>query len=324
MKQIFYLSGEHIEIAREEVLALTNPKEFHQYERILILDSNSINLSDRLAYTHTIYDYLFEINIKDLDKTVEKYNWQKIYKKDFCVRIVNVTNLPNKISEKSLAIKIWKTLKKPKVNLTNSKTEITFFFIGNLVFCARLSSRIVKDFQERRPHLRPILHPTSMHPKLARACINLTGILDKNSKIADLLCGSGGILIEMGLMGFKPIGIDNDQNMIWRSKVNLDYFRIKDYDLKCSDATKYSKKIEFVVSDFPYGKNTKKQQKKDLERFYLAFLLNLRKILTKKAVVIFPSFSSYKSILKKSNFKLEKEFVVYIHASLSRKICVIS
>ena len=325
-KQIFFLSGEHVDLARAEVLALTESTNYWSVGRVLVAEHSRKKLENRLAYTHAVYDFLFESTSKNLLKDIDNFNWQPSYKKNYCARIIDF-NDRHSFSDKQLGSRIWHRLKSPKVELDKPATEYTFFVIGEKVFVGKLNALITKDFQERRPHLRPILHPTSLHPKLARACINLTGLQDsekKTAKIADLLCGSGGILIELGLMGFPALGVDNDKHMMWKAKVNLDYFRIKNYKLKLTDATKFKGKLNYVISDLPYGKNTKKAENADLERFYLNFLLNLRKILQKKAVIIFPSFSNYKTIIRKAKFKLENEFTIYIHASLSRKICVIT
>ena len=64
----------------------------------------------------------------------------------------------------------------------------------------------------------------------------------------------------------------------------------------------------------------KKDFYKNLEGFYLMFLKNLRKKLKKKAVIVFPNYVNYKKILKLSRFKIENEFSIYVHRSLTRKI----
>jgi len=73
--------------------------------------------------------------------------------------------------------------------------------------------------------------------------------------------------------------------------------------------------------------NKKIQTKKfteNLERFYLLFLKNLRKGLKKNAVIVFPSFVNYKKLLRQSKFKIEMEFKIYVHRSLTRKIVRVS
>lgn len=340
MKLIFLLSGENLELAKEEVLSLASIKDYLFVNKLLIINLNkkAINeLVKRLAYTHNIYQYLFECKINDLIKNIENFNWNSIYKENFCLRINGKTDY----KEKKLAGYIWRKLKRPKVNLENPKTLIELFFIKNKVYCGLLFKKIKKDFHLRKAHLRPELHPTSLHPKLARCLVNLTGA-KKNSIVVDPFCGAGGILIEAGLIDLKPIGYDLYNIMIKRAKINLDHYKIKNYKLINKDALKIKKKYDYIVTDLPYGLNTsiwikeknknkkislkqrnRKQRIKNLELFYLQFLKNLKKILKKKAVIIFPHYVNYKKLIKKANLKIEKEFSEFIHGSLTRKIVVL-
>ena len=131
--------------------------------------------------------------------------------------------------------------------------------------------------------------------------------------------------------------------MIKRAKINLDYYKISNYQLINQDALKIKKKYNYIVTDLPYGLNTsiwvqqgnknqkislnqtnKKEKIKNLEAFYLAFLKNLKKITKKKAVVIFPHYVDYKKLIRKANLKIEKEFSQFIHRSLTRRILVLS
>ncbi len=45
-----------------------------------------------------------------------------------------------------------------------------------------------------------------MSPKLARCMVNLTGVKE-NDLVLDPFCGTGGILIEAGIMGARVIGV---------------------------------------------------------------------------------------------------------------------
>ena len=200
-----------------------------------------------------------------------------------------------------------------------------------------------EDFESRRSHLRPFSSPSSLHPKLARALINITGI-KQNEILLDPFCGTGGFLIEAGLMDIKTIGYDINKLMIKGCIKNLKHYKIKNYKIKNQNALNLKDKFDYIVTDLPYGlnsnvllrysKNWKKHrlnlkiQKKDfykkLEQFYLKFLKNLRKKLKKKAVIIFPNYVNYKNLLKKSKFKIEKEFSSYVHRSLTRKIVKIN
>ena len=216
MKKIFLLSKQNIELAKEEVLSLTKTKEYELHDNLLIIDDKTkIDFENRLGYSHSIYNFLFKCKKTELIETLKNYNWEKIYKKDFCVRIHN----SDEFKEKELASLIWENLRKPKVNLSNPKTKIEFFVVNDLVVAGLFLSDIDKSCLNRKAHLRPELHPTSLHPRLARACINLTGLT--KGKLLDPFCGSGGILMEAGLMGFNVIGYDIDKAQIDRAKINL-------------------------------------------------------------------------------------------------------
>ena len=84
---------------------------------------------------------------KELDiKKIKDYNWNKVYKKNFCVRLYN----SRKFEERELASYIWRRLKKPKVNLTNPCTKIEIYYIKNKFYCCLLLSEIEKSFLKRK------------------------------------------------------------------------------------------------------------------------------------------------------------------------------
>ncbi len=370
MKYIFLLSKEDLKLAKEEVLALLNIKKSKLENNLLILESDDIQLADRLAYTRKAYQFLFETTKKDLIREIKAFNWQSIYKKDFCVRIHTLYKEGvagggglGGISEKNIAGHIWRTLKTPKVNLTNPKTQIEVlitngktdkpifpssakssrrsdFVNKDKIYAVKLLKELKNTFTSRKAHKRPELHPSALNPKLARALINLSGA---QKEIMDPFCGAGGILIEAGLMGLKPIGYDLYKIMIKKAKINLNHYKIKNYKLINQDALKIKQKYEYIITDLPYGLNTSiwvkkgsknkkislkqtnnKQRIKNLEDFYLKFLKTLKKILKNKAVIIFPHYVDYRKLIKRAKLKIEKEFSQYIHASLTRKIVVLS
>jgi tRNA (guanine10-N2)-dimethyltransferase len=318
MKHIFLLSKENLELSKEEVLSLEK-KEYILDDNLLILDSDNIDfLSKRLAYTKKILRLLFLCKEKELKENLENYDWQKVYKKSFSLKIEGKTDH----KEADLAGYIWNKVKNPKVDLEKPSTPIYLFFTSKKVYCCLLEKEIKQDYNKRKAHLRPENHPTSLNPRLAKALVNLTGI--KKGTLVDPFCGSGGILIEAGLMDLKTIGYDIDQIMLNRARINLENYKIKDFRLIKKDATKLNKKIQYLVTDLPYGRNTKQ---KDLENIYKPFISNLKKILTKRAVICFPLFEkkniNYKKLIKDNKLKIKKEFEYYLHKSLSKKIFVL-
>lgn len=314
MQLIFLLNKENIEFSKHEVLALTKSKKYTLADNLLILDTN-FKEYNRLAYTKAIYQFLFQCNKSQLENKIKSYNWNKIYKKNFCVR--------SEIKEKEFAGLIWNKLKSPRVNLKFPETLIQIFIIKNKAIAAKKIYENELDYSNRIPHKRPAFHPSTLHPKFAKAIVNLTGI-KKNQTLLDPFCGTGGILLEAGLMNIKIIGYDIDQMMIRRANLNLKHYRIKNYNLQQKDATKIKKSFDYIATDLPYGKNTKKQ---DMNLLYTNFLKTLKKILKKRAVIILPKFKkkslNYRNIIKKHKFKIIQEFEFKLHNTLSRKIFIL-
>ncbi|MBN2111556.1 hypothetical protein JW707_00490 [Candidatus Woesearchaeota archaeon] len=312
MKKAFLLSKANPAIGKEEILALAGTKKFEMQEDLLVLDADFD--FERLAYTKSVYDLLFECTKKQLIGKMKSFNWQKIYKKSFCLRIFG----EDKSREKDFAGYIWGNLKKPKVDLEKAGTNIHIFFTKKKVMVCLLDKKINQSgFESRRAHLRPEMHPSSLHPRLARAMVNLTGI--KTGTVTDPFCGTGGILIEAGLMGFNVEGYDIEQSMLLMAEKNLQHFKIR-HKLEKKDATAIKKKIGYVVSDLPYAKSTRKQ---NLEVLYSKFFSILKKNLHKKAVLGLPDFVDNRKLIKKAGLKVENEFNYYLHKSLSKKIFVV-
>lgn len=393
MKCIFLLSGDYIDLGKEEVVSLFDVRLSKLVNKLLIVDLKNNDekllnkIFQRLALTKSIYQFLFECKIADLIKIMKNFDWSSVYKDNFCVRTYKLDDKNNNnknpkiqspttseskqvdererelkastlsrvqfefshvtrsnplinFSEKELASYIWHSLHNPKVDLENPKTLIQLFAIKNKVYCSLLIKKIDYDFEARKSHLRPFPHPNSLHPKIARALVNITGI-KKDDVLLDPFCGTGGFLIEVGLMNIKNIGYDINKIMINGCIENLKHYKIMNYKIKNKNAVNITDKFDYVVTDLPYGLNSnammgyekedwkkhrinKKIQKKDfyknLESFYLKFLKNLRKKLKKKAVIVFPDYVDYRKLLKKSKFRIEKEFSNYVHRSLTRKI----
>jgi tRNA (guanine10-N2)-dimethyltransferase len=326
MKYLFELSMENPTISKEEILRLLNTNENLEDNKILIAEIKTGNTKHfhRLAYTHAAFQLLFSCETEEMSDRIDNFPWQSIYRKDFCVRVHNISLAESEKQyfsqesiEKQLAGKIWHKLKDPKVRLSGSETKLHFFF-GKKVYCGKLLWKNQKELLKRKAHLRPALHPSSMHPKLARAAVNLSGI--RKGTLLDPFCGSGGILIEAGVMKIKIEGHDIDGKMLDMAKTNLSHYGIKKFSLKKMNATKLNGKYAAIVTDLPYGRNTKLN---DMNKTYTTFFEKAYKC-TDSAVVMLPaSLSSSKIKGFIGRWKLHKSFTYYLHKSLSKKILVL-
>ncbi|MDP7323430.1 MAG: DNA methyltransferase, partial [Candidatus Woesearchaeota archaeon] len=291
--KLFLLSKENLDLAKQEVLSLTNQDPRNEQHDNLLVAATNKNLSKRLAYTKAIYKFLFAVKPPELEETIERFPWNTIYKDDFCVRGFNLS-----IEDEKLANQIWPHLEHPKTNLTNPKTTIHFFKTKKRIVAGLLQNQLKDDFESRKAHNRPVNHPTSLHPKLARCMINLTGI--EKGTIVDPFCGSGGILLEASLLNLEPIGYDTEKTMIQAAKTNLAHFKTE-AQLINKDALTITTKFPYIATDLPYAVNSRSQ---DLKALYTAFIKRLDRILTKRAVIGFPHFFGYNSLLEKTDLKI--------------------
>ncbi|MFH0979028.1 MAG: DNA methyltransferase, partial [Candidatus Woesearchaeota archaeon] len=203
----------------------------------------------------------------------------------------------------------------PRVNLDKPTTRIDIFFIGSRAYAGLFLFEIEHDFEGRKAHLRPKMFPTSLHPKLARAMVNMTGI--KKGTIVDPFCGTGGILIEAALMGIKAKGYDINPEMVSASIQNTK--GLKGVKVEVKDARKLDKKIGYVVTDMPYGRNSTAER-----HLYRKFFKVLDSLLLNTAVIGIPSEISGAAMLKGTGLKLKTSITYYLHRSLSKKILVVS
>ena len=308
--KLLLLSKENIPLARGEAEALLGKGTLD--ENILLINTNKT--TDRLACTRLIANVLFETTEKALEKAITSFNWNKIIKKTFAVYFREDEAISQSLSREYGGI-IYDELTKPEVNLSNPDSKILIFKTKNKIYVTLLEWENEENSTERSSKLWPSQRPITMKPKITRACVNLTGA---TKSIYDPMCGTGGFLIEAGLMGLKVTGSDNDDEMIKCSETNLKYYKIKNFKLFVKDGLKITKDYDYIITDMPYGKNTKDIS----DDLYPKFIKVLEKHVKKRAVLIFPDFANVEKLLKKSKLKIKAKYSHYLHKSLSREIFV--
>lgn len=309
------LSRDNLPLAIAEISTLSSVKKIDG--SFALVNGDEKELQKRLAYTHAIHEFLFEADEKSFESKLEEFDWS-IIDKSFAVRVHNAPE-----PESYYANLVWKKISHPLVDLKNPEIEIHIFF-HNIIYACIFIGETDKSYLERKPHERPEMHPTSLSPKLAKCCVNLTGA-GKNDTIVDPFCGSGGILIEAGLMGMKTVGYDISKKMLDMAEKNISHYGIKKYSLEQKDSTKLSDPIDYAVTDLPYGINSKLSE--PIAELYENFLKALQNILKKRAVVMFPhtvpNAVDSSALLQKHGFYIVSSFDVIIHNNLTKKIYVV-
>ena len=130
-------------------------------------------------------------------------------------------------------------------------------------------------------------------PKLAQILINLCGNLPEGGRLLDPFCGTGVVLQEALMMGYKAYGTDISERMVEYSKKNLEWFvnknglDDKDITLSVGDATNFcwQQPIDAVACEGYLGHPMSmvptemklKAEKQECRAIILGFLKNLAK-----------------------------------------------
>lgn len=169
---------------------------------------------------------------------------------------------------------------------------------------------------------RPFSRPISIHPKFARALVNLAGV-PMAGTLLDPFCGTGGILLEAAEMGLRAIGLDRDPAMVRGARTSLR--RSHDpADLGIADAGHLPVRptaIQGIATDPPYGRAASSRGE-SVDRLYARAFDAFAMVLPKggRAAVILPNEQSVE--LGSASLELVESHALRVHRSLVRHFCV--
>ncbi len=212
---------------------------------------------------------------------------------------------------------------KGRVSFKDPDFVVRVYHLDSWYAGVEIFSGIGKELHSRRAPMRPFFSPISIDPRHARFMVNIAGTKEGET-ILDPFCGTGGILLEAGLMGRKVLGNDWSLQMTTGARLNLKYFGVRDYIIGNDDFLEMEirEPVAAIVTDFPYGKNSRLSQK-NLEQLYGASFRKFHAILPegRKGVVV---VSERKLLdLAKDYFHIEKIFQFRVHRSLTRYFAVL-
>ncbi|MCZ3366760.1 MULTISPECIES: TIGR01177 family methyltransferase [Methanobacterium] len=342
MEIIFILSGENETLPKAEVTASLEAEnvsfniKYHQ-NGILIIeiadeDSAVIEvIGKKVAYTHEICKLLFKTSTPHLNDDIQKYPWKDIISQDYAVRVKRVGIDPD-FNSQAMEIELGGIIKKElgdkaKVNLENPDTFLrTIVLDDSVIVSKQLVKRSKKHYNDLKPHKRPFFYPGSMSPKLARGMVNLARA-KKGRAVLDPFCGTGGILIEAGIVGARVIGTDIDEKMVEGTKKNLEYCNIKDYNIFQGDARYITieEKVDAIVTDPPYGISASTAGI-DSKKIYEESLVSMQELLKEDGYICMatPHYLDIHELVSHTKFKIIEQYKIRMHKSLTRVISVLT
>lgn len=321
MRYFLGLSGEHETLPLSElraVLEVEGGSVVTADDNVAVVEAGSPEFARRLAFAHNVSELYFSCDRTEVLKNVDKTG----FKVDgaFAVRAEGFPEIEGKIG--------FLIQKKTGAKVRLKKPDVTFFgaLAGDFYFGKLLWDRDKKEFEERKVRYRPFFHPTSLHPKFARAMVNLARV-KRGDVVLDPFCGTGGLLIEACLLGAKAIGSDFDRKMVEGTKKNLESYKsaIGGYEVHEWDVRKLSEylpenSIDAVVTDPPYGRSASLGGE-DKRTLYFLALSQIFRVLKKNGFVSIAcplEVLEFDSLARRAGFLIVEKHYQRIHKSLSR------
>jgi tRNA (guanine10-N2)-dimethyltransferase len=107
-----------------------------------------------------------------------------------------------------------------RVDLDNPSMDFRLL-VGEEFLLGRVIHRVDRSrLESTKVAHRAFSRPISLHPKFARALVNLARVPMAGS-VLDPFCGTGGVLLEAAAIGLRPIGSDRDRKMVVGTRATL-------------------------------------------------------------------------------------------------------
>ena len=284
-------------------------------------------LTRRLGYTHEIHEMILKSSIETLNADISSIDWSQYIHETFAVRVKRFnSDIDTVATERKAGSLILENCDNIKVKLKEPKSLVRVVAYENAVYIAIEKIKLnKKHFEDSKPHKRPFFYPGSMSPKLARCMVNLSRV-NAGQLLLDPFCGTGGILIEAGLIGCKVVGSDIYWKMKNGTAINLEHYGITDYRTFNLDVRelKMYEKVASVVTDPPYGISTSTG---DIEGndIFMEFFKSIYDNMRDDAYLCMasPHYVDLKPLADEVGFEIVEQYGIKMHRSLTRIISVI-
>jgi tRNA (guanine10-N2)-dimethyltransferase len=208
-----------------------------------------------------------------------------------------------------------------RVDLENPAVDYRLL-VGEEYLLGRIVHRVDRTrLEATKVARRPFSLPISLHPKFARALLNLSRV-PMAGAVLDPFCGTGGILLEAAAIGLRPIGFDRDRKMVLGCRPALR--GLVDGGLAVADAGAPPLRagtVHGVATDPPYGRAASTRGE-PIARLYERTFRAFRDLLPTgmHAAVVLPN----EAMIDLASTHLERieAHALRVHRSLVRHFCV--
>lgn len=338
----FILSGEHETLPPAEVMAVLesegiNYKNVRLSPKVLILEAKQDCLPtvvSRAGMCEVAGRLVLECrdNEREIIETAAALPFCDFLQPGdtFSVRVHRVSGSSRHLHKMELQSRIGEVISRlaggSKVDLKNPEKEFVgvisqgYFVLGHVT-----AKRQDQGATLRRPQRRPVTHPSTIKPRLARCFVNLSRAR-KGGLLIDPFCGTGGILIEAGVMGCRAVGLDLDPQMILKASKNLRHFNLEDVGLVVADSRKAPYlEAPSMATDPPYGRGASTQGS-ELADLLAEFMGEARSVMQHDGFLCIaaPVKIKVKEIGLDAGLNVVEDHVARVHRSLVREVAVFS
>lgn len=303
------LSADELFVSLAELQSLLNASwnDISYFSGIAIFNSDIKGIARRSSYIKAIGEVLA---ISDDPKEIN----QIIKGRCFTVK-------PNIIfrSDKDKFDTLYKEIIQ-SIKLSKSCQTLDLIFTDGIIIAGVREEE--RDSRSLRSHSKkPFSQSGTMDAYTSRLMVNLAN--PKNS-VFDPFAGVGSILIESAWIGYNCVGSDIDQNMIIKSRHNLNYFGYYCHLFQSTITNNSIRAVDAIVTDPPYGRSVNAKDVK-ISELYEELFANSAEILPKKGKLVFATTAEYDWRDKIKEFGLITSDIhfIYLHKSLSRAIYVV-
>ncbi|MCK5548054.1 MAG: methyltransferase domain-containing protein [Thermoplasmata archaeon] len=327
MRYLFEILGDNEALGKAEIIAVmdANGEGFNVLEDddgILAVETglSSDVFEKRLGLTRRICEHLVSGEFGAVEDFFRDYDLKA---ESFSVRAKRVKNHQQDVSTFDLQGIIGAALsKRSKVELEDPMVEVRIYVSGKCHAATKVAEIDRSAFENRKVRYRPFFSPISLHPKLARALVNISRVKE-GEVVLDPFCGTGGILMEVGYIGANIVGSDANASMVKGCEENLHSMGLEGTFFKAdvSDIKDHIESVDAIVTDPPYGRaaSTKGEDISSLyERSFECFKGVLKR--GGHLAIILPKKEHVE--LCSRYLKLKESYDVRVHKSLTRTFTV--
>jgi len=340
----FILSGEHESLPSAEVRAIIESAGLEYKSQIenyrllsLTADPRALKIvSERSLMYDQCGTLLLECNaeIQEIERMVKNQPLEALTKNSetYVVRSARIGGVSRSISRVKLERDVGAIIKEsvPRLHVKLKNPDLTFLCIlyeSKFLFGLSGFKKPSGLMAPRRPRKRPVFHPSTMPPKIARCMVNLARA-KPGSMFLDPFCGVGGILMEAAVVGCSVAGIDANPRMLRGARRNLRHFNLEALGYVNGDARTPpiggGGGVDAIATDPPYGRgsSTMGVQMSTLIREFLGQVSGLLKEGGHLCIAM-PREVDVESYAQESGLIVKEQHLVRVHRSLTRRFLVL-